>query len=42
MGPLINERAVGDRMAAALERAQEEGGKVLYGGAVFPDVSNPR
>jgi aldehyde dehydrogenase (NAD+) len=36
MGPLVNEQAVSDMMAA-LERARAEGGQVLTGGRALPD-----
>ena len=36
MGPVVNSSAVEDMMAA-LDRAREEGGKVIYGGHSLPD-----
>ncbi len=37
MGPLVNPQAV-EAMLAALEKAKEDGGKVLYGGKVLEDL----
>jgi aldehyde dehydrogenase (NAD+) len=37
MGPLVNERAVEDMMAA-LETAKTQGGKILYGGNRLPEL----
>jgi aldehyde dehydrogenase (NAD+) len=37
MGPLVNERAV-EQMAAAIQRAEAEGGTLLAGGRMRPDL----
>ncbi len=37
MGPLVTQAAVGDMMAA-LEKAKEQGGKVVYGGRLLPEL----